>query len=514
MKQTLVLYLIIASIFASASNGEFQVNTRPAYDQTYADIAMDANGNFVVVWSSYLQDGSSNGIFGQRFKADGSPIGGEFQVNTTTSGNQTEPSVAMDDMGNFVVAWQSKDGNDWDIFAQRFDANGTPVDVEFRVNDDPNGEHLHPKIAMSKIGVFVIVWENSQSLSQGDVFEVLFKLYDCNGIPIKANIANLLSQCRYPDVAMDDNGNFTIVWMQDDIYHTSNIILARRYKTDGTAKADPCQVSTTDFFSIAHPSIAADGTGHFVVAWDGNPGPAIQDNILARRYKFDGTPLSDEFIVNTILTGTQQNPKVAMNNQRRFIIVWDSEIDPNSSVRDIFGQRYDQWWRPIGDEFRANTYVVDDQKYPNVAIKETSEFVTAWQSYGQDSSGYGIFAQMGPRVGSADFTGDEFVNFRDYCILAEEWLEIENPLTTDLIDDNRIDEYDLDAFCDQWLTFCYDCNDVDIYTDGRINLKDYCLWAQGYLQQGPLKGDVTGNGTVDWADLKALTLHWAKTCEQ
>jgi hypothetical protein len=125
-----------------------------------------------------------------------------------------------------------------------------------------------------------------------------------------------------------------------------------------------------------------------------------------------------------------------------------------------------------------------------------------------------VFAQMGPRVGSADFTGDGFVNFRDYCILAEEWLKIENPLTADLIDDNKIDQCDLNAFCDQWLSFCYDCNDVDIYTDGKIDFKDYCLWAQGYLQKGPLKGDVTGDGTVDWADLKALTLHWAKTCEQ
>ena len=361
-------------------------------------IAMDANGNFVVVWSSYLQDGSSNGIFGQRFKADGSPIGGEFQVNTTTSGNQTEPSVAMDDRGNFVVAWHGAMGvSEEDIFAQRFEPNGQPVGGEFHVNNDPNGKQLHPKVAMSKTGAFVIVWENNAYWPQFDYFEILFQLYDSNGTPINANTANLLSQCRYPDVAMDGNGNFTIVWMQDDIYHTSNIILARRYKADGAAKADPCQVSTTDFFSIAHPSIAADGTGHFVVVWDGNPGPATQDNILARRYKFDGTPLSGEFIVNTTLTGTQQSPKVAMNNQRRFIIVWDSEIDPNSNVRDIFGQRYDEWWRPIGDEFRANTYVVDDQKYPDVAIKENGEFVAVWQSYGQDGSGYGIFGQIGPR---------------------------------------------------------------------------------------------------------------------
>jgi hypothetical protein len=193
--------------------------------------------------------------------------------------------------------------------------------------------------------------------------------------------------------------------------------------------------------------------------------------------------------------------------------VWNNEVDPNTNERDIFGRRYDEWWRPIGDEFQVNTYVVDDQKYPDVALKETGEFVTVWQSDGQDGSGYGIFADIGPAVPCADFTGDGFVNFHDYCILVEEWLKEQNPLKTDLVDDNKINGRDLDAFCGQWLMPCYDCNDVDIYTDGKIDFKDYCLWAQGYLQQGPLKGDVTGNGTVDLADLKALIFHWAKSCE-
>jgi hypothetical protein len=518
MKQTLVSYLVIASIFASASDAEFQVNTRPACDQTYANIAMDANDNFVVVWTSYFEDGNSNDIFGRLFDSGANPMGNEFRINTTRLGNQTEPSVAMDAAGNFVVVWQGPqaigDANE-DIFAQRFEPNGQPVGGEFHVNNNPNGKQLHPKVAMSKTGVFVIVWENNAYWPLFDYFEILFRLYDPNGTPIDANTANLLSHCYYPDVAMDGDGDFTIVWMQDDIYHTSNIILARRYKADGAAKADPCQVSTTDFFSIAHPSIAADGTGHFVVVWDGNPGPAAQDNILARRYKFDGTPLSGEFIVNTTLTGTQQNPKVAMNNQRRFIIVWDSEIDPNSNVRDIFGQRYDEWYRPIGDEFRANTYVVYDQKYPDVVLKENGEFVSVWQSYGQDGSGYGIFGQMGPLVGSADFTGDGFVNFRDYCILAQDWLKEGNPLRADLIDDNRIDGQDLAHFCEKWLTPCYECDEVDIYNDDKIDFKDYCLLAANWKKCGPnLNGDFTGNGTVDFADLKALALHWAKTCEQ
>jgi len=42
---------------------EFQANTHKSNKQENPAIAMDAQGNFVVVWNSYLQDGSSNGIW-------------------------------------------------------------------------------------------------------------------------------------------------------------------------------------------------------------------------------------------------------------------------------------------------------------------------------------------------------------------------------------------------------------------------------------------------------------------
>jgi hypothetical protein len=513
MKRRLLSYLLLMSLLAAASAKEFQVNTRTSRNQANAAVATDEQGNFAVVWASWFVN-KSNEIRGRRFAADGTPIDvNEFEINTSQAGNQKEPGVAMDAGGNFVVTWQGPGQDQNDIFAQRFEPNGQPLGAEFLVNVNTAGRQLHPRIAMSKTGEFVIVWENNAYWPSFDYFEVMFRLYDSNGTPVDTNTANLLSHCRYPDVAMDRYGNFAIVWMQDDTYHTSNLIMARQYNADGSPKAGPFEVSTGEFYAISHPSIAMDGTGHFVVTWEADPCSAQLNDIHARRYHFDGMPLCEQFLVNATTAGTQQYPKVAINSKRKFVIVWSSEKEPNSNEREIFGRRFDSSSKPIGDEFWVNTYAVGDQKYPDVAIKETAEFVAAWQSYGQDGSEYGIFADIGRAVPCADFTGDWFVNFGDYCIFAKEWLKDQNPLKTDLVDDNKIDQLDLKAFCGQWLRPCYDCNVVDIYTDGKIDFKDYCLWAQGYLQKGPFKGDITGNGTVDLADLKALVFHWAKTCE-
>jgi hypothetical protein len=188
------------------------------------------------------------------------------------------------------------------------------------------------------------------------------------------------------------------------------------------------------------------------VVWDGDPNLAGMDDIHARSYDANGMPLGEQFLVNTTLVGAQQYPQVAMNDSGEFVIVWDCQIDPNSeSERDIFGQRFDSLGEPVGDEFQINAFVADDQRSPAVAIATDGRFVTVWQSYTQDTSRYGIFARPGPIIGSADFNADGLVDFRDYGILADEWLQNENPLTADLIDDNKIDELDLDEFCRRWL---------------------------------------------------------------
>jgi hypothetical protein len=42
----------------------------------------------VVVWESYVEDGSEFGVFGRRFDAAGNGLGQAFQVNTYTTGPQ------------------------------------------------------------------------------------------------------------------------------------------------------------------------------------------------------------------------------------------------------------------------------------------------------------------------------------------------------------------------------------------------------------------------------------------
>ena len=61
----------------------------------YTSIAKTNDGGFVVTWESDGQDGSSAGIFLQKFDQNGSKVGNAQQVNTYASGNQFDPSISF-----------------------------------------------------------------------------------------------------------------------------------------------------------------------------------------------------------------------------------------------------------------------------------------------------------------------------------------------------------------------------------------------------------------------------------
>jgi len=381
-------------VLGSVGRAEFQVNVRIDQDQKNAAIAMAPDGRFVAVWSSYQQDGSSNGIYGRRFDPNSSPLAGEFRVNNTSSGNQAEPAVAMDAAAGFVAVWQgpgkTKDDKE-DIFARRYDPNGLPLGNEFAVNSLTADRQIYPAAAAGGDGRFVIVWE-SINVPRDGVRSVLARVYDGSGAALGPQFAvsDESSDGRYPDVAADPNGNFAITWLKDA---SSNSIMVRLFDACGTAVTEAVTVNDTTLSSLTKPAIAMDAEGFFVVTWDGDPRLAGQDDIHARLYEPNAEPLGGQFRVNTETAGAQQYPAVAMNGSGEFVIVWESKPDPDVNERDIFAKRYNPFSVAVGGESTVNTYIEGNQRNAAVAMRDDGSFVTAWQSDEQDGSGFGIFAE-------------------------------------------------------------------------------------------------------------------------
>lgn len=276
---------------------QFQVNQYRPNVQDRPRVAMDADGDFVVTWTSYGQDSDKDGVFARMYTLQGVPKGPEFLVNTHVINRQDNPDVAMDAAGNFVIVWRAynhpADGNQWGIFGQRFNAAGQRVGGEFRINTFTAGDQIDPRVAMDAAGNFVVVWSSFNQ--DGSGYGVYAQRFNAAGQPVgtefRVNQRTLHWQYQ-PDVAMDSAGNFVITWTsigQDlpDIIDAG--VFARIYRADGT-----------DFIDPADPA--------------------------GRR------PLG-EFNVNLIRLGDQNFPAVAMSNNGRIVFAW---VGPDADQTGVF----------------------------------------------------------------------------------------------------------------------------------------------------------------------------------
>lgn len=116
--------------------GEFRVNTYTQNAQGAPSITSLIDGGYLISWSSYGQDGSSSGIYAQRYDKNGAKVGVETQINTYTQNNQDSSSISSLIDGGYIITWKSdgQDGSGYGIYAQRYDKNGVKVGNETLIN--------------------------------------------------------------------------------------------------------------------------------------------------------------------------------------------------------------------------------------------------------------------------------------------------------------------------------------------------------------------------------------------
>ncbi len=197
---------------------EFQVNTYTNSAQLRPAVAALADGGFVLTWESFLQDGSSDGVYAQHYDAWGNAAGGEFRVNTTTTSFQNDPAIAALADGGFVVTWttNSQDGDGRGIYAQRYDASGNSVGSEFQVNTYTTGTQIMSTLAALADGGFVITW--SSDTQDGDFYGLYGQRYDVSGEAVgsefRVNTTTANDQFASAITALADGG-FVVTWESD-----------------------------------------------------------------------------------------------------------------------------------------------------------------------------------------------------------------------------------------------------------------------------------------------------------
>lgn len=288
--------------------------------------------SFFILSSCSTQAPTSNSSLEQKaFKIKNSTQ--ETIINTTLTGN-AKPSIAMNRTnGNFIVVWQHNNGTDNDIFAQRFNSNGTPNGSEFIVNNDTIDEQINPRVAMDDSGRFVIVWEGVD-LDQGGIYA---KLYDANASVVKSDylVHNYTGDQANPSVDIDkSNGSFVVAYDNNDGNNGIYYINAKKYSRLGNLYH-----STTHHLSVGnsnnrYSSVSIASLGDYAITWQEN-----FNNVYVDRFESNG---SSKWVtaqkVNTSNTANLNSflPEVSLDTGYP-LVSWVSVGSTSNS--DIYGRK-------------------------------------------------------------------------------------------------------------------------------------------------------------------------------
>src|SRR5262245_21925284 len=75
-------------------------------------LATLSDGRFLVTWTTLDAATDSHEIRGRILNSDGTPVGSDFLINSTTEGYQGDPSVTALEDGRFAVAWLSNEATE------------------------------------------------------------------------------------------------------------------------------------------------------------------------------------------------------------------------------------------------------------------------------------------------------------------------------------------------------------------------------------------------------------------
>lgn len=255
-------------------------------------IVSDGSGGAILAW----EDGrslTSLDVYAQRIDSTGASQWTADGVAVCVAMNaQYRPQVVGDGAGGAYLAWEDyRNGADYDVYARRVDAAGTPQWAAdgVRLCSAPDDQH-GPAIAADGAGGVIIAWYDWRSGSQTDVYAQRLTPY---GYPAWAAnglvICNAIGHQTSPAIVPDGSGGAIIAWF--DQRGSGYAPYAQRVSMGGSCvwPANGLVLGGQTPYGGA-PLMVSDGAGGAIVAWeDGRSG--TNQEIYAQRVNGSGACL-------------------------------------------------------------------------------------------------------------------------------------------------------------------------------------------------------------------------------
>jgi hypothetical protein len=346
------------------------------------EIVPDGAGGVIIAWSEYTAPPNYH-IFAQRLDATGARLWPANGVRVCTEASyQNYPQLVSDGAGGAIIAWGDYRNGNADIYVQHVDASGIPLWAAngIPVCTAPNDQYLyHPtQLVSDGAGGVIIAWEDARS-TEWDIYALRF---DAAGTPLGTAdgtpICTATSYQEHPGLTSDGSGGAIIAWYDARNGGSQRDLYAQRVDASVVPlwAANGVAVSNWSPYTNAHPQLVSDGAGGAIIAWDDERGGDFQ--VYARRISADGTPMwTADGVGLCTAPGRQAYPQLVSDGAGGAIAAWEDRRSGNS---DIYAQRVDPFgtslWTLDGVALCTNDSV---QVTPQLVSDGAGGAIIAWE---------------------------------------------------------------------------------------------------------------------------------------
>jgi hypothetical protein len=318
--------LLAGGTIAWAANGVAVCSAEGS--QVAPQLVSDGTGGAIVVWAD-MRSGVDSDVYAQRVDAGGLV---QWAANgvavSVAAGGQNEAQLVADGVNGAIIAWCDETADE--IYAQRLTSEGVALwgANGLAVCTAP-GSKADPKIVPDGAGGAIIAWADARTVE----WDVYAQRVDANGVAkwLVGGVRAARSPARWPahEIAPNGVGGVIVTWGQgfpSDIYAQMLEPLAgsAQWTLDGVPVCTAANDQTA-------PAIATDGEGGALIAWvDSRAG---EEDIYSQRIErngYWGYPAPEIFAVRDVPGDQGGKINLAWNASR--LDPWPNQAILNYSI--------------------------------------------------------------------------------------------------------------------------------------------------------------------------------------
>ncbi len=335
---------------------------------------------------------------------------------TSKWGQMGNPVIGIGGPGNTVLVWQDSGGKSYEIMYQIFDGSGMPVGIPGRGNKYRPNDQSNPAIAMDKYGNFIIVWQSYKQ--DGSGAGIFARSFSHDGkIITKEFRANtyLIGNQAYPDIAMNDSGDFVITWISEGQNGFAKSIHAQMFNSMGERVGKEIKVGSSAYDVEDSSAISIDKYGNFMIVWESRE--ESDWNIYGQIFDYNGNRVSEsDILINTTTDYDQEHPDISTIGSSQFMVVWKNESMHDileSSMENINGQVFNKTGSKSGDEFEITSATLGHHEHPSITQTSSSKAYVTWENYSKNGSNSKTWCIYGQVVQSNGTISGDFEKISD-----------------------------------------------------------------------------------------------------